>query len=153
MTRQLSLYLLLATLALAAPPVATVSSSGSLSLNGVTLAPNGVPSWPLVPGDTLATSAAPAVILFQDRTRLTVEKNSKLKLDRDGGRLLVRLLEGALAYHLAPSSQLRFASLPSPPAPQGKLSIKDNQLIAAPPGTAQLAGVPRTSPPAISSFR
>ena len=72
-----------------------------LALNGTKLAVSGVSSWPLVPGDSLATSTSAAVILFADKSRFGVEKNSRVKLEREGDKVLVRLLEGALVYTTA----------------------------------------------------
>ncbi len=154
MILRVTLWLVLTVaLALAAGPIASVGTSDTLSLNGVSIAPAGVPSWPLVAGDTLATSGAPAVILFQDKTRLTLEKNSRVKLDREGGHLLVRLLEGALAYRLTPGSQLRFANLGRPAMPQGTLSLVGDKLVSGAPGTASVKVAPPPPPPPISWYR
>ena len=64
-------------------------------------------------GDELATKGAPAVIVFDDRSRATVEKNSRIKLERNGEQILLRVLQGALRYSLVPQTRVRVHPLPN----------------------------------------
>jgi hypothetical protein len=116
-------------------------------LNGVTLAAD-IPSTPVVSGDTLITSA-PAVLLFKDKSRLTLEKNSRVKLESDGDKVLVRLLDGALAYKLAARSPLQFLAAGQPvklaSATEGTLAVRGNQVVT---GSSRVAGAPPLPPPA-----
>jgi len=158
MLRTMFLLLLSVVLVLGAPPLATVSNSPGLALNGTKLAATGVSSWPLVAGDSLATTASTAMIMFPDQTRVALEKNSRLKLEREGDRILVRLLEGALAYKLTSGSHVQVSALgrmvTPGPAFQGKVSIVGKEVVeaAVPPDTFSSgyrpanASTPPTSP-------
>jgi hypothetical protein len=152
------LLILCATLVLAGAPLATVTNSGGLALNGTKLAVSGVSSWPLVPGDSLATSTSAAVILFPDKSRFAVEKNSRVKLEREGDKVLVRLLEGALAYRLVAGSRVQLVALGRPVTSQGagegKVSIVGNKLVeGAVPEAAYSALDCCPPPPTPSKFR
>jgi len=154
-----ALLLLSAACALAAPPIATVTSPDPFEINGVALTAR-VPSTPLVPGDTLATTTASAILLLQDHSRLTLEKNSRLKLERNGDQILVRLLAGALAYKLAPKPRLQFIALGQsvkpPSTPQGRLAITNNQLVTSSgvlPSSSSALDEPCCPPPPVSKHR
>lgn len=148
-----------AVLALAAAPLATVTNSEGLALNGTKLAVTGVSSWPLVAGDSLATSTSTAVISFpDDKSRFAVEKNSRVKLEREGDKILVRLLEGALAYRLISGSRVQLVALGRPVTAQGavegKVSIVGNKLVqGAVPEAAYSALDCCPPPPTPSKFR
>lgn len=94
----------LALTARAATPLASVSSAESFRLNGVRIPVEGVPSWPLVGGDDVATSGASAVILFPDRSRVTLDKNSRARLSSVNGRVELRLVEGQMSVNVATRS-------------------------------------------------
>lgn len=150
--RVLFLLIVSAALALAAAPLATVTSSEPLILNGVTLGA-GVPSTPIVSGDTLFTSA-PAVLLFKDKSRLTLEKNSRVKLESDGDKVLVRLLEGVFSYKLAARSPLQFLVADQPvklsSAPEGTLAVRGNQVVT---GSSRVAVAPPPPAPPVSHHK
>ena len=90
------LVLLVASAATAANPIATVVSGEGLKVRGTPVPPTAVSSWPVVSGDELASSASPAVVMFKDQSRLTLNANSRVKLEQRSGSTCVYLLEGSL---------------------------------------------------------
>ena len=66
---------------MAADPVGRVTSSGPLTLNGKAVPVTAVSSLPLVAGDEIATSGSSATIYFSDRSRATLDPNSRVKLE------------------------------------------------------------------------
>jgi len=103
----LNLALLLACAVQAAQPVGAITSSEPFLLRGARVAVAGVPSWPIAPGDDIATSTSPAVISFRDGSRVTLGRNSKAKLESNDSPLLLRLLEGTGSYVFASGSALQ----------------------------------------------
>ena len=98
----------------AAAPVAKVSSSGDFRLRGATVRTAGVPSWPVMAGDEIATGAHPAIISFRDGSRLTLGRASRARLASENGALSFRLLDGVLDYRLASRSALRVFNQSTP---------------------------------------
>ena len=104
---------------MAADPVGRVTSSGPLTLNGKAVPATAVSSLPVVAGDEIATSGSPAMIYFTDRSRATLEPNSRIKLEATqffgGAARFVRLgrLEagGRLATQLDPAGSSGGAEL------------------------------------------
>ena len=85
--------------AMAASSVGKMTASGSVQLNGVQLPVEGVPSWPLVLGDEIATTARPATIMLNDGSRVYVEKNSRVALRKGlAQKIQVLLVAGALPH-------------------------------------------------------
>jgi hypothetical protein len=94
----------------AAPPVATASSAEPFQLRGARVPTAGVPSWPLMAGDEIATENAAATITFRDGSRVTLARNSRAKLEQQGDNTLLRLLDGSMRYLVSRGSGLRLAS-------------------------------------------
>src|SRR5437667_670663 len=78
-------------------PLATISSSAPFELRGVRVPVEGVPSWPLVQGDVVATTMAPAVVSFPNLSQATVDKGSRIELKRNRDRTTLKLLGGSLS--------------------------------------------------------
>jgi hypothetical protein len=95
---------------MAAPSIATVTSAVAFVLDGHAMAAPGVTSFPVVAGDTVATSGGPAVLLFPDGSRVKLGQNSSVEVDADAG-LKVVLLVGSLDFTLVPGSHLRVMNL------------------------------------------
>ena len=90
--------------AMAASLVGKMTASGSVQLNGVQLPVEGVPSWPLVLGDEIATTSRPATIMLNDGSRVYVEKNSRVALKKGlAEKIQVLLMAGGLRYFLRES--------------------------------------------------
>ncbi len=97
--------------ALAAPSVATVTSAVPFTLDGHYLSSPGVTSFPLVAGDTVATSDGSAVLLFNDGSTVKLSEASSIKLNTVGANTNVVLLSGNLDYKLAAGSNIKVTSV------------------------------------------
>ena len=97
MKRMCLLFAVIAVVLAAAGPVGRITSSGAVTVNGNPVPATAVASLPVVAGDEIATSSAAAVIVFPDRSRATIEPNSRVKLEASGVSLSVRAISGALS--------------------------------------------------------
>ena len=91
---------------MAADPVGRVTSSGPLTLNGKALPATAVSSLPVVAGDEIATSGSSAMIYFTDKSRATLEPNSRVKLEFSGSSETLRVLSGSVDLNRAKDSRL-----------------------------------------------
>ena len=91
---------------MAADPVGRVTSSGPLTVNGKALPATAVSSLPLVAGDEIATSGSSATINFSDKSRATLEPNSRVKLEFSGSSQTLRVLSGSVDLNRAKDSRL-----------------------------------------------
>lgn len=112
--------------AFAATPVATISSASSFELHGVTVRTDGVPSWPMMAGDEIATADAPAVIQFRDGSRVTLAGGSRAKVEKSGESLIFRLLTGSMQFLVVPSSSVQV--------------YKQNTAVGGPSGSVSTGG-------------
>jgi hypothetical protein len=102
--RSLYLLILLTPLALmAADPVARITSSGPLTLDGKPVPETAVSSLPLAVGDEVSTSTSEATIFFADKSRAKVAPNSRVKLEPNGSSVLLRVLSGSAELKRAKS--------------------------------------------------
>ena len=106
-------------LAVAASPVATVTSAASFRISGAAVPVDGVPDWPLAAGDELVMGKAPGMVRFRDGTELYVLPNSRLKLEGSPARPAVRLLNrGGLAYRFTKNSSVEISALSKKVSPR-----------------------------------
>ncbi len=80
------------TLAFAASPIATISSSGSFELRGVAVKTEGVPSWPVLAGGSS--------VMLSEQAFARVEKAGK--------RVSFRLLDGSMQVTAAKGPAVNF---------------------------------------------
>ena len=90
----------------ASVPIANVSSSHSFALDGHAITADGVTSWPLVLGDDITTSAAPAVMSFPDGTVIKLAPQSRAKITGTAAKPKLVLVAGNMEYKLAVNSPL-----------------------------------------------
>src|ERR1022692_4232830 len=83
-------------MATAAAPVASVTSSTAFDLHGNRVNVNGVPWWPVMAGDDITTQSGQAVIQLRDGSRVELMGNSHAQVESKDGRLLIRLLSGTM---------------------------------------------------------
>ena len=95
-------------IAAAAAPIATISSASAFELRGKQVITNGVPSWPVMAGDEIGTSAGPATIQYRDGSRVTLNANSKAKAEQTSEGVVFRLLSGTMEFTLAPKAKVVF---------------------------------------------
>jgi hypothetical protein len=87
-------------------PVATVSSTDPVTLAGHSISAPGVSSWPLVTGDEISTSSAPATILFRDGSSVALAAKSSARLTGTSTQPKLVLMVGSLNYKIVPGSHL-----------------------------------------------
>jgi len=102
---------------IAAGPVGWVTSSGPLTLNGKALPATAVSSLPVVAGDEIATSGSSAMIYFTDKSRATLEPNSRVKLEGSSSSVALRILSGSADLTQAEGSQVSLIQMLHPVAP------------------------------------
>jgi len=97
----LILVLLLVALAFAQVQVATVTSTSPFQLRGANVTPSqGVPSWPVMPGDKIKAGSAPVTVTFPDGSTITLAPGSEIKVTQSGATPVVTLLSGSASYTL-----------------------------------------------------
>ena len=104
-------FSLLVSSAFAGKSIATVTSAEPFALDGHSVNTPGVSSFPIVVGDTVATSRGPAVLRFTDGSAMKLGSNSSVRIAGVDTRPKVVLLAGALDYKLVPGSALSVTNL------------------------------------------
>ena len=104
---------ILSSFAFAGKPVATVTSAVPFALDGHSINTPGVSSFPVVVGDTVATSHGPAVLVFSDGSALKLGSNSSVRIGGLDAKPKIVLLAGALDYKLVPGSAVSVTNLDS----------------------------------------
>lgn len=95
----------------ASTPVATVSSGQPFMLDGHSISAIGIASWPVVVGDEIATSTAPAVVFFNDGSRISLASKSTVKISGTTSQPVLVLLTGSLDYRLVKGSKVSLAKV------------------------------------------
>lgn len=90
----------LATYAVAAQPVASVTGSSSFDLNGNRVNVAGVPSWTVMSGDDIVAGASPLIVSFKDGSKITLAPDARLRIDSSAGNLSANLISGFMQYNL-----------------------------------------------------
>lgn len=122
----------------ASVPVGSVSSSQSFALDGHAIKAAGITSWPVVVGDEITTSAAPAVMSFPDGSSIQLAPRSQVKISGNIESPKVVLTAGNLEYKLAPGSTVSLTTegvnspdpgsgTPSPAPPQAVPNIQSRR--------------------------
>jgi hypothetical protein len=93
------------TLATAASPVASVTSSRPFDLHGNRVNVDGVPFWPVMSGDEVSTLLGQAVIGLRDGSRVVLLGNSRAKVEPDDQGFSIRLLSGSMRVLSAATDQ------------------------------------------------
>jgi hypothetical protein len=108
----------------AAEPLAVLTASGDIKLNGKPLPTAGAPNWPLDAGDEVLTGETGAVIAFSDSMRVTLGRDSRLVLQQCG-RCVAQFYRGALDYDKPAGSKAEICALGRPvrPAPGSSGSV------------------------------
>jgi hypothetical protein len=103
-----ALLLALAGLAFGGASVATVASAGTFDLHGAAVRTEGIPFWPVMAGDEIATHASSALVRFQDGTSVALGENSRAKVETVDNILVFRLFGGTMQVTAAQTSAIRF---------------------------------------------
>ena len=105
------LTLVLLPSAFAAEQIGTVTASETFELAGTQVPTSAARSVPLMDRDQVKTSTSTAIIMLEDGSRIAVDKNSALRLQRLGAEMLLCLEEGSLRFNAAEGSRLVVCAL------------------------------------------
>lgn len=93
-------------LASASAPVASLTSTHAITLDGLSLSAVGIATWPLVIGDEVGTSGAFGTITFNDGSRIVLASQSLMKIVGTSAEPKIVLIAGSLDYKLVASSKI-----------------------------------------------
>lgn len=89
---------------LGASPIGSISSTQPIVVSGITVSTHRVMSWPVAVNDEIVTRTAPATLRFTDGSVITLQRNSRMKLEPLASGVKVNMLSGSAIYDLRPSS-------------------------------------------------
>ena len=95
----------------AAEQIGTMTSSEAFELAGTQIPASAARSVPLMNRDKVKTTTSIVIIMLEDGSRIAVDKNSTLRLQRLGEEMLLCLEEGALRFNAAEGSRLVVCAL------------------------------------------
>ena len=99
--------LLTAAFAWAQSQVATVTSTAPFTLRGAAVTPGGgVPSWPVMSGDTIKSGGAVSIVTFPDGSVMTMEPGAEVKVFLENGKPVFQLTAGVSGYSLKSLSSI-----------------------------------------------
>ena len=95
--------------------VATSTSTAPFELRGAHVTPGqGVPSWPVMPGDTIKAGSGPVTITFTDGSSVILDPNSTAKVDLSGQTPEFELQTGSVHYALKSASAVKLIAMGKP---------------------------------------
>jgi hypothetical protein len=98
-------------------PVATVTSTTQFELRGAGVTPGqGVPSWPVMPGDTVKAGNASVTFTFSDGSSIILDPQSVGKVDLSGKTPVFQLETGSIHYSLKSKAAVNLVALGKPVA-------------------------------------
>jgi hypothetical protein len=100
----------------AASAVATISSTQPVVVSGITVPTNRVISWPVGVNDEIATQGAPAMVRFADGSVVTLQRNSRMRLEPASTGVEVKMLSGSAIYDVKAKSAVSFGPAINPRA-------------------------------------
>jgi hypothetical protein len=92
----------------AVKPVATLISFGAVYFNGTRMWAQAVYAWPVLAGDEIASKETTATLLFPDKNRVTLYRDTRVKVDHRADKATLQLIQGRIEYALVPGSSLVF---------------------------------------------
>ena len=114
--------------------VATVTSTAPFQLRGANVTTDqGVPSWPVMPGDAIQAGSVPVVITFAGGSSVILDPGSSAKIAISGQILTFRLESGTARYSLSALSGVKLTALDDPVSPSkltGVYSIRNKRAAA-----------------------
>ncbi len=95
--------------------VATVTCAAPFELRGGIVTPGqGVPSWPVMPGDTIKAESGPVTITFTDGSSVILDPKSTAKVDLSGQTPQFQLESGSVHYALKSASAVKLIAMGKP---------------------------------------
>ena len=108
--------------------VATVTSTAPFQLRGASVTTDqGVPSWPVMPGDAIQAGTAPVVTTFAGGSSVILDPGSSAKITISGQTPTFQLECGTARYTLSALSAVKLNDPVSPPKLTGVYSITCNK--------------------------
>jgi hypothetical protein len=108
--------------------VATVTSTAPFQLRGANVTTDqGVPSWPIMPGDAIKAGSAPVIITYADGSSIILDPGSSAKITISGQTPTFQLECGTARYSLSALSAVKLNGPVSPPKLTGVYSINCNK--------------------------
>jgi hypothetical protein len=99
--------------------VATITSDGPFQLRGANVAPEqGVPSWPVLSGDTIKAGDKPLTVTFEDGSQIVLAPGSSAKVDLSGKTPIFQLETGSAHYSLKALDSVKLMTLNKPVTPK-----------------------------------
>lgn len=92
----------------AAVPIGSVTSGETFTLRGHTVPAAGIPNWPVMVGDVIATTTSPAVVQFRDGSRAMLATNTRAKIEQGNGTAVLRVESGSAAFRSSPRPKVTF---------------------------------------------
>lgn len=121
---KLSLFMAVVVFAWAQTQVATVTSAGPFQLRGASVTPGqGVPSWPVMPGDEIKAGSTPVTVTFADGSTITLAPGSSAKIDLTGQTPVFQLLSGSAQYSLKTTSAVKLMEINKLVTPSGMTGV------------------------------
>ncbi len=141
--RLLTVVALITVSMFAATPLATVVSGDGLKIRGRAVPPTSVSSWPVANGDEIESGAAPAVLLFKDQSRLTLNPSSRVKLGSRGNSVCIYLDAGSIKLNAVAGSTIAVcgggkALIPQTPF-EGQITLSGPDVVMVQPVTGTMA--------------
>lgn len=116
---------------LSAQQIATVTSTAPFTVRGASVNPTqGVPTFPVMAGDTIQAGNAPTVVAFPDGSVVTLDPNSQGRVEVINGRPVFRLTSGRATYTLTTLTSVGLSELNNAVTPAqliGVLQIGNQQ--------------------------
>jgi hypothetical protein len=95
--------------------VATSTSTAPFELRGAHVTPGqGVPSWPVMPGDTVKAGSGPVTIAVADGSSVILDPDSTAKVDLSDRTPVFQLQGGSAHYALKSASAVRLVAMGKP---------------------------------------
>ena len=124
----------LAVVVVAQTQIATITSESAFQLRGVGVTPGqGVPSWPVMPGDTIQAGQTPLTLTFSDGSTIVLSPGATAKVELAGKTPVFQLQAGSAHYMLKTLSSVKLEQLKATVNPKdvvGDLVIGSDKLPA-----------------------
>lgn len=126
----------------AGAPVASATSSAPFQIQGSQVGTEGVPTWPVMAGDEISAGATPVTLNFKDGSRLTLQKDSKAKVEWKNEAIVLNVIAGAvMVAALTKLSHVQVAAQSQP------VAVTPGQTVPATPTPVTTTPAPSTTIP------
>ena len=121
--------------ALAQTQVGTANATSPFLLRGANVRPSpGVPTWPVLPGDTIRAGETPVTLMLKDGSTIVLAPGASGRVMLEGDRPVFRLESVAAHYTLVALDGVKLQELDSVVSPKelvGDLRIGENRGLPA----------------------